>query len=55
MATRSDSVNVLAGPAAPRPSRLGARLRRLGFGGFVFFLAKGMLWLAIPAVLRLLA
>ena len=23
-------------------------LRRLGVGGFVFFLAKGMLWLTLP-------
>jgi hypothetical protein len=23
-------------------------LRRLGLGGFVFFLAKGLLWLTVP-------
>lgn len=23
-------------------------LRRLGLGGFAFFLAKGLLWLAVP-------
>ena len=23
-------------------------LRRLGVGGFAFFLAKGLLWLAVP-------
>jgi hypothetical protein len=23
-------------------------LRRLGIGGFVFFLAKGLLWLTVP-------
>jgi hypothetical protein len=26
-------------------------LKRLGFGGFMFFLIKGLLWLSIPAVL----
>lgn len=26
-------------------------LKRLGFGGFMFFLIKGLLWLAIPALL----
>jgi hypothetical protein len=28
-------------------------LRRLGFGGFAFFFAKGMLWLALPLLGRL--
>jgi hypothetical protein len=26
-------------------------LKRLGFFGFMFFLLKGLLWLAIPAIL----
>jgi len=30
-------------------------LRRLGIGGFVFFLAKGLLWLAVPWLAHLLA
>lgn len=25
-------------------------LKRLGFAGFMFFMIKGLLWLAIPAV-----
>ena len=26
-------------------------LKRLGMGGFLFFLIKGLLWLTVPAVL----
>ncbi len=29
-------------------------LRRLGFAGFMFFLAKGLLWLALPWMVGLL-
>lgn len=28
-----------------------AWLKRLGAGGFLFFLIKGLLWLAVPALL----
>jgi hypothetical protein len=28
-----------------------AILRRLGVAGFLFFLAKGLFWLAVPAML----
>lgn len=28
-----------------------AWLRRLGWAGFLFFLVKGLLWLAVPALL----
>ncbi len=28
---------------------------RLGFAGFLFFLAKGLLWLIVPAVLWLVS
>jgi hypothetical protein len=28
---------------------------RLGFWGFLFFLVKGLLWLAIPALIAILA
>jgi len=28
-------------------------IKRLGFWGFMFFLVKGLLWLAIPALLAL--
>jgi hypothetical protein len=28
-----------------------AWLKRLGVGGFLFFLLKGLLWLLVPAVL----
>jgi hypothetical protein len=31
--------------------RFAGRLRRLGVAGFVFFLVKGLLWLAIPLLL----
>jgi hypothetical protein len=31
--------------------RLHARLRRLGVAGFLFFLVKGLLWLAVPLLL----
>jgi len=34
--------NALTAPTLP------AWLRRLGIGGFAFFLAKGLLWLAVP-------
>ena len=29
-------------------------IKRLGFWGFMFFLAKGLLWLAIPAIASML-
>jgi hypothetical protein len=29
-------------------------IKRLGFWGFVFFLVKGLLWLAIPAIASIL-
>jgi hypothetical protein len=38
--------------AALAPPRLApAWLKRLGVGGFLFFLIKGLLWLLVPAVL----
>ncbi len=30
-------------------------IKRLGLWGFLFFLVKGLLWLAIPALLALFA
>jgi hypothetical protein len=30
-------------------------IKRLGFWGFLFFLVKGLLWLAIPALLAIWA
>lgn len=36
------------------PTATPAWLRRLGIGGFCFFLAKGLLWLAVPAALATL-
>ena len=30
-------------------------IKRLGFWGFMFFLAKGLLWLIIPALVAILA
>lgn len=38
------------GPLAP-PRLAPAWLKRLGVGGFLFFLVKGLLWLLVPAVL----
>ena len=39
----------LQGPLAPPP----AWLKRIGAGGFVFFLIKGLLWLLVPAFLAI--
>lgn len=36
------------GALAPRPP---AWMKRLGAGGFLFFLIKGLLWLMVPAFL----
>lgn len=33
------------------PARSKRILSRLGLAGFLFFLAKGLLWLALPAML----
>lgn len=30
-------------------------IKRLGFWGLMFFLVKGLLWLALPALLAMLA
>jgi hypothetical protein len=30
-------------------------IKRLGFWGFLFFLVKGLLWLAIPALVAIFA
>ncbi|HYE95187.1 MAG TPA: hypothetical protein VD962_03190 [Rubricoccaceae bacterium] len=40
-------------PAAPPPgpSRLRRWVSRFGVAGFVFFLVKGLLWLAAPSLL----
>ncbi len=35
------------------PKLHSAWLKRIGVGGFLFFLAKGLLWLAVPAVLAM--
>lgn len=35
----------------PDPKFQANWLKRLGIGGFLFFLIKGLLWLAVPAVL----
>ena len=36
-----------AQPANERPTAA-SWLKRLGLGGFLFFFAKGLLWLALP-------
>lgn len=45
-------------PPAHRPGKAGKQcpirnpwIRRLGFLGFMFFLVKGLLWLAVPGAL----
>jgi hypothetical protein len=35
--------------------RLKSWIKRLGFWGFMFFLLKGLLWLAIPALIAIFA
>jgi hypothetical protein len=37
------------------PAKVRMWIRRLGFWGFMFFLVKGLLWLAIPALIAILA
>jgi len=37
------------------PARVKTWVKRLGFWGFMFFLVKGLLWLAIPALIAILA
>jgi hypothetical protein len=37
------------------PSKVKTWIKRLGFWGVVFFLVKGLLWLAIPALIAMLA
>jgi len=36
-------------------SKVKTWIKRLGFWGVVFFLVKGLLWLAIPALIAMLA
>ncbi len=36
-------------------TRVKTWIKRLGFWGFLFFLVKGLLWLAIPALIAILA
>ncbi|MBE7505052.1 MAG: hypothetical protein HS101_02070 [Planctomycetia bacterium] len=38
-------------PASPARKPAFSWLKKLGFFGFMFFLLKGLLWLAIPAIL----
>jgi len=37
------------------PARVKTWIKRLGFWGFMFFLLKGLLWLAIPALIAIFA
>jgi len=37
------------------PVQVRTWIKRLGFWGFMFFLVKGLLWLAIPALIALMA
>jgi hypothetical protein len=36
-------------------SKIRTWIKRLGFWGFIFFLLKGLLWLAIPAFIAMWA
>jgi hypothetical protein len=36
-------------------SKVKTWIKRLGFWGVLFFLVKGLLWLAIPALIAMLA
>jgi hypothetical protein len=36
------------------PAQVRTWIKRLGFWGFMFFLVKGLLWLAIPALIALM-
>lgn len=36
-------------------SKVKTWIKRLGFWGVMFFLVKGLLWLAIPALIAMLA
>jgi hypothetical protein len=36
-------------------ARIRTWIKRLGFWGLIFFLVKGLLWLAIPALIAILA
>jgi hypothetical protein len=38
-------------PTARAPRESAQRWRRLGAAAFLFFLAKGLLWLAVPLLL----
>ena len=42
---------MLTDPDTPIVSRLCGPLRRFGIAGLIFFTVKGLLWLAIPALL----
>jgi len=37
------------------PMSLKSWIKKLGFWGFLFFLAKGLLWLTIPALIAIFA
>lgn len=39
--------------AVVSPKTSPAWLKKLGVGGFLFFLAKGLLWLTVPAMLAM--
>lgn len=47
----AESVDHPQSTASPAPKPAFAWLKKLGFLGFMFFLLKGLLWLAIPAIL----
>lgn len=38
-------------PTLPPDSRLSKLMKKFGLLGFLFFLVKGLLWLALPAAL----
>lgn len=51
--SRAVGAPITAAGECPVGSRTRAWFKRLGFAGFLFFLVKGLLWLAVPALLTM--
>jgi hypothetical protein len=51
MSSLSDKNLTVPSPAASSDNRWNQRLKKLGVVCFLFFLIKGLLWLAVPAAL----
>jgi hypothetical protein len=51
--TRAIGAPIATAGECPADPRTCAWFKRLGLAGFLFFLAKGLLWLALPALLAM--